>query len=102
MLSFKNQILLGFRSSFSYGILSFIGFSGASQFQRFYQKFVVLRATILYLIGIVSCLSPTLVYSKQSRSAKQQFTSNKPINRTQTRWLELVPRHFSQQVCAVY
>jgi hypothetical protein len=27
---------------------------------------------------------------------------NKPINRTPTRWLGFVPRHFSQQVCAVY
>jgi len=27
---------------------------------------------------------------------------NNPINRTQTRWLWLVPRKYSQQVCAVY
>ena len=27
---------------------------------------------------------------------------NNPINRTQTRWLELILRHFSHQVCAVY
>ena len=30
------------------------------------------------------------------------MTHNNPINRTQTRWLELILRHFSQQVCAVY
>jgi uncharacterized membrane protein YedE/YeeE len=101
-LSFKNQILLGFRSSFSYGILSFIGFSGAVKSLHFFRQVVVLRAAIFNLIGIVSCLASTILYTKQSRSAKQQFTSNKPINRTQTRWLELILRHFSQQVRAVY
>jgi hypothetical protein len=102
MLSFKNPMLFRFYSMFRCGILSIIGFAGAVQSLHFYRLVVLVTATILYLIGIVSCLAPTLVYTKQSRSAKQQFTSNKPINRTQTRWLELVPRHFSQQVCAVY
>jgi len=102
MLSLKNQILFHFCSSFRCGILSFIAFSGAVKSLHFYRLVVLLTATVLQLIGIVSCLASTNIYTKQSRSAKQQFTSNKPINRTQTRWLELVPRHYSHQVCAVY
>jgi len=102
MLSLKNRILLCFCSSFRCCILSIIGIAGFVQLQCFYRQVVVLTATIINLIGIVCCLAFTILYTKQSRSAKQQFTSNNPINRTQTRWLELVPRHYSQQVCAVY
>ncbi len=102
MLSFKNRILLCIHSSFRCGILSFIGLAGVFCNKVAIGKSLNLWLPFLNLIGIVSCLALTIFYTTQSRSAKQQFTSNNPINRTPTRWLELVPRHYSQQVCAVY